>query len=136
MNALLKWGIQVAIITFAAFMINQYGWWELLYNTDTTNISFVIVGVFLLSSLSIGFISLQSTDWDHIDRFTNYVQFSSELMNTLGVIGAIAGILFALNTAVNGLDVFVGISNSLITILVGLICSTTIKLQMMLYENT
>ena len=72
MNALLKWGIQVAIITFAAFMINQYGWWELLYNTDTTNISFVIVGV----------------------------------------------------------------SNSLITILVGLICSTTIKLQMMLYENT
>ena len=72
MNAALKWWIQTAIIVFSAFMINQYGWWEFLYNADMTKISFVIIGVFLISSLSIGFISLKSTNWDHIDRLTNY----------------------------------------------------------------
>ena len=105
MNVALKWWIQTAIIVFSAFMINQYGWWEFLYNADMTKISFVIIGVFLISSLSVGFISLKSTNWDHIDRLTNYVWFGSEVMVTLGMIGTVAGFLIMLNTAFTGLDV-------------------------------
>jgi len=149
MNAALKWWIQTAIIVFSAFMINQYGWWEFLYNADMTKISFVIIGVFLISSLSIGFISLKSTNWDHIDRLTNYVWFGSEIMVTLGMIGTVAGFLIMLNTAFTGLDVndiknvqdaisdmAIGMSTALVTTLVGLVCSTIIKIQMIIYENT
>jgi hypothetical protein len=149
MNATLKWWIQTAIIVFSAFMINQYGWWEFLYNADMTKISFVIIGVFLISSLSIGFISLKSTNWDHIDRLTNYVWFGSEIMVTLGMIGTVAGFLIMLNTAFTGLDVndiknvqeaisdmAIGMSTALVTTLVGLVCSTIIKIQMIIYENT
>ena len=149
MNAALKWWIQTAIIVFSAFMINQYGWWEFLYNADMTKISFVIIGVFLISSLSIGFISLKSTNWDHIDRLTNYVWFGSEVMVTLGMIGTVAGFLIMLNTAFTDLDVnniknvqeaisnmAIGMSTALVTTLVGLVCATIIKIQMIIYENT
>jgi len=149
MNAVLKWWIQTAIIVFSGFMIHQYGWWEFLYNADMTNISFVIIVVFLISSLSIGFISLRSTNWDHIDRLTNYVWFGSEVMVTLGMIGTVAGFLIMLNTAFTGLDVndiknvqeaisdmAIGMSTALVTTLVGLVCSTIIKIQMIIYENT
>ena len=149
MNVALKWWIQTAIIVFSAFMINQYGWWEFLYNADMTKISFVIIGVFLISSLSIGFISLKSTNWDHIDRLTNYVWFGSEIMVTLGMIGTVAGFLIMLNTAFTDLDVndiknvqdaisdmAIGMSTALVTTLVGLVCSTIIKIQMIIYENT
>ena len=149
MNTALKWWIQTAIIVFSAFMVHQYGWWEFLYNADMTKISFVIIGVFLISSLSIGFISLKSTNWDHIDRLTNYVWFGSEIMVTLGMIGTVAGFLIMLNTAFTGLDVndiknvqeaisdmAIGMSTALVTTLVGLVCSTIIKIQMIIYENT
>ena len=149
MNVALKWWIQTAIIVFSAFMINQYGWWEFLYNADMTKISFVIIGVFVISSLSVGFISLKSTNWDHIDRLTNYVWFGSEVMVTLGMIGTVAGFLIMLNTAFTGLDVndiknvqeaisdmAIGMSTALVTTLVGLVCSTIIKIQMIIYENT
>jgi len=149
MNTALKWWIQTALITFASLMIHQYGWWGFLYNADMTKISFVIIGVFLISSLSIGFISLKSTNWDHIDRLTNYVWFGSEIMVTLGMIGTVAGFLIMLNTAFTGLDVndiknvqdaisdmAIGMSTALVTTLVGLVCSTIIKIQMIIYENT
>jgi|TARA_R110000782_G_scaffold106462_1_gene194720 hypothetical protein len=149
MNTALKWWIQTAIIVFSAFMVHQYGWWEFLYNADMTKISFVIIGVFLISSLSIGFISLKSTNWDHIDRLTNYVWFGSEIMVTLGMIGTVAGFLIMLNTAFTDLDVnniknvqeaisnmAIGMSTALVTTLVGLVCATIIKIQMIIYENT
>jgi len=149
MNALLKWWIQVAIIGFSFFMVNQYGWWSFLYGADVTKISFVIVGVFIISSLCIGFISLKDTQWEHIERLSNYAWFSSEAMVTLGMIGTVAGFLIMLNTAFSNLDVnnitnvqqaisdmAVGMSTALVTTLTGLICSTVIKIQLIIYENS
>ena len=148
MNAFLKWWIQVAIIVFAVVMVSNLGWWTFLYEADMTKISFVILSVFVVSSLAVGFISLQSTGWDHIERLTNYVWFSSEAMVTLGMIGTVAGFLIMLNTAFANLDVnnitnvqqaisdmSVGMSTALVTTLVGLVCSTIIKVQLVIYEN-
>jgi hypothetical protein len=148
MNAFLKWWIQVAIIVFAVVMVSNLGWWTFLYEADMTKISFVILSVFVVSSLAVGFISLQSTGWDHVERLTNYVWFSSEAMVTLGMIGTVAGFLIMLNTAFANLDVnnitnvqqaisdmSVGMSTALVTTLVGLVCSTIIKVQLVIYEN-
>lgn len=149
MNALLKWWIQVAIIAFASLMVNQYGWWSFLYAADMTKVSFVILGLFVISSLCVGFISLQNAEWDHIERLSNYAWFSSEVMVTLGMIGTVAGFLIMLNTAFSNLnvndianvqqaisDMAIGMSTALVTTLTGLICSTVIKVQLIIYENT
>ena len=148
MNAFLKWWIQIAIIVFAVVMVSDLGWWTFLYEADMTKISFVILSVFIVSSIAVGFISLQSTGWDHVERLTNYVWFSSEAMVTLGMIGTVAGFLIMLNTAFANLDVnnitnvqqaisdmSVGMSTALVTTLVGLVCSTVIKVQLVIYEN-
>lgn len=149
MNVTLKWWIQTALITFAAVMANQYGWWEFLYNADMTKISFIIIGTFVISSLAIGYIGLKNTTWDIIESISNYVWFASEVMITLGMIGTVAGFLIMLNTAFSGLDVndvrniqqsisdmAIGMSTALVTTLVGLICSTLIKVQILVYENS
>ena len=149
MNVTLKWWIQTALITFAAVMANQYGWWEFLYNADMTKISFIIIGTFVISSLAIGYIGLKNTTWDTIESISNYVWFASEAMITLGMIGTVAGFLIMLNTAFSGLDVndirnvqeaisdmAIGMSTALVTTLVGLICSTLIKVQILVYENS
>lgn len=148
MNAFLKWWIQIAIITFAAVMVSDLGWWSFLYDADMTKISFVIIAVFVLSSLSVGFISMKNTSWDHVERLTNYVWFSSEAMVTLGMIGTVAGFLLMLSTAFSNLnvtdisnvqqaisDMAIGMSTALVTTLVGLVCSTVIKIQLVIYEN-
>ena len=149
MNVTLKWWIQTALITFAAVMANQYGWWEFLYNADMTEISFIIIGTFVISSLAVGYIGLKNTTWDTIESISNYVWFASEAMITLGMIGTVAGFLIMLNTAFSGLDVndirnvqeaisdmAIGMSTALVTTLVGLICSTLIKVQILVYENS
>ena len=149
MNVTLKWWIQTALITFAAVMANQYGWWEFLYNADMTKISFIIIGTFVISSLAVGYIGLKNTTWDTIESISNYVWFASEAMITLGMIGTVAGFLIMLNTAFSGLDVndirnvqeaisdmAIGMSTALVTTLVGLICSTLIKVQILVYENS
>jgi hypothetical protein len=149
MNVTLKWWIQTALITFAAVMANQYGWWEFLYNADMTKISFIIIGTFVISSLAVGYIGLKNTTWDTIESISNYVWFASEVMITLGMIGTVAGFLIMLNTAFSGLDVndvrniqqaisdmAIGMSTALVTTLVGLICSTLIKVQILVYENS
>jgi hypothetical protein len=149
MNVTLKWWIQTALITFAAVMANQYGWWEFLYNADMTKISFIIIGTFVISSLAVGYIGLKNTTWDTIESISNYVWFASEAMITLGMIGTVAGFLIMLNTAFSGLDVndirnvqeaisdmAIGMSTALVTTLVGLVCSTLIKVQMVVYENS
>ncbi len=149
MNALLKWWIQVAIIAFASVMINQYSWWHFLYQADMTKISFVIIGVFVISSLAVGFISMQIANWDSMERISNYTWYASEAMVTLGMIGTVAGFLIMLNTAFSNLDVnnitnvqqaisdmAIGMSTALVTTLVGLICSTILKIQLIVYENS
>ena len=145
----MKWWIQTALITFAAVMANQYGWWEFLYNADMTKISFIIIGTFVISSLAVGYIGLKNTTWDTIESISNYVWFASEAMITIGMIGTVAGFLIMLNTAFSGLDVndirnvqeaisdmAIGMSTALVTTLVGLICSTLIKVQILVYENS
>jgi flagellar motor component MotA len=92
---------------------------------------------------------MKNTTWDTVEPISNYVWFASEAMITLGMIGTVAGFLIMLNTAFSGLDVndirnvqeaisdmAIGMSTALVTTLVGLVCSTLIKVQMIVYENS
>jgi len=149
MNAMLKWWIQFSLTAFAAGLMYHYDWWKMIYDADLTKISFLIIFIFVLSTLSVGWLSSRST-WELTnDKIVDYVSFAAEAMTRFGMIGTVAGFLLMLGTAFETLDVSnvknvqdsiqamaVGMSTALVTTLVGLVCSTLTQIQLVVYENS
>ena len=145
-KAFLLWWIQVVTVSFAAILIFTYGWFDELWNADQTKISFIIITIFVATSIATGFLSFRS-DTQYI-KLSNYIWFASETMVTLGLIGTVAGFLLMLSSAFDNLDVSnvenvqkvisnmaLGMSTALCTTLSGLIGSVLTKIQMVILEN-
>ena len=145
-KSFLLWWVQVVSICFASFFIYTFNWFEALYNSDQTKISFLIIIVFIIASITTGYLSYKKTI--NFEKLSNYVWFSSETMVTLGLIGTVAGFLLMLSSAFDNLDVknvenvqevitdmSLGMSTALCTTLVGLVCSVLTKIQMVILEN-
>ena len=145
-KSFLLWWVQVVSICFALFFIYTFNWFEALYNSDQTKISFLIITVFVIASITTGYLSYKKTI--NFEKLSNYVWFSSETMVTLGLIGTVAGFLLMLSSAFDNLDVknvenvqevitdmSLGMSTALCTTLVGLVCSVLTKIQMVILEN-
>ena len=81
-KAFLLWWIQVVTVSFSAILIFTYGWFEKLYDADQTKISFIIIVIFIATSIATGFLSFKS-DTEH-RTLSNYIWFASETMVTLG----------------------------------------------------
>ena len=145
-KSFLLWWVQIVSICFASFFIYTFKWFGALYDSDQTKISFLILIVFILASVTIGFLSYKKSN--NFVKLSNYVWFSSETMVTLGLIGTVAGFLLMLSSAFDNLDVknveniqevitdmSLGMSTALCTTLVGLVCSVLTKVQMIILEN-
>ena len=111
-----------------------------------TKISFIILTIFVSTSIATGFLSFRS-DTQYI-KLSNYIWFASETMVTLGLIGTVAGFLLMLSSAFDNLDVSnvenvqkvisnmaLGMSTALCTTLSGLVGSVLTKIQMVILEN-
>ena len=145
-KAFLLWWIQIVTVSFAAILIFTYGWFEKLYDSDQTKISFIILTIFIAASIATGFLSFRS---EYVyKKISNYIWFASETMVTLGLIGTVAGFLLMLSSAFDNLDVSnvenvqkvisnmaLGMSTALCTTLSGLIGSVLTKIQMVILEN-
>ena len=145
-KSFLLWWIQVVTICFAIILIYTYGWFEKLYDADQTKISFIIILIFIATSISTGFLSFKSSA--EYNKISNYIWFASETMVTLGLIGTVAGFLLMLSSAFDNLDVSnvenvqkvisnmaLGMSTALCTTLAGLVGSVLTKIQMVILEN-
>ena len=145
-KAFLLWWIQDVTVIFAAILIFTYGWFEKLYDADQTKISFIIILIFIATSISTGFLSFKSSV--EYNKISNYIWFASETMVTLGLIGTVAGFLLMLSSAFDNLDVSnvenvqkvisnmaLGMSTALCTTLAGLVGSVLTKIQMVILEN-
>tara|TARA_B100000795_G_scaffold13358_1_gene9189 strand:+ start:700 stop:1158 length:459 start_codon:yes stop_codon:yes gene_type:complete len=145
-KAFLLWWIQVVTISFAAILIFTYGWFEKLYSADQTKISFIIIFIFVASTIATGFLSFKFDNGSK--ALSNYVWFASETMVTFGLIGTVAGFLLMLSSAFDNLDVgnlenvqevissmALGMSTALCTTLAGLTGSVLTKIQMVILEN-
>ena len=145
-KAFLLWWIQIVTVSFAAILIFNYGWFEKLYDSDQTKISFIIITIFIATSIATGFLSFRSENV--YKKISNYIWFASETMVTLGLIGTVAGFLLMLSSAFDNLDVSnienvqkvisnmaLGMSTALCTTLSGLIGSVLTKIQMVILEN-
>jgi hypothetical protein len=145
-KSFLLWWIQIVTVSFAAILIFTYGWFEKLYESDQTKISFIIITIFIAASIATGFLSFRS---EYVyKKISNYIWFASETMVTLGLIGTVAGFLLMLSSAFDNLDVSnvenvqkvisnmaLGMSTALCTTLSGLIGSVLTKIQMVILEN-
>ncbi len=152
MRAFTKWWIQFVAILFTCGMMEYFNWWEFMWDSDKTKISVFILGMFTLATLAMGYLSLKGSNedmWNVADRLENYVMFAADTMITVGMVGTLVGFLLMLNTAFIDLNVndvknvqdaignmAIGMSTALVTTLVGMICSTLTRLQILVYDHS
>ena len=147
---LLKWWLIDCAVSLASFAgIAFFDFHLALYNADITKISFVIISIFVATSVWIGnatkgllYKELLATEDISVGWFI------SESLMALGMIGTVIGFLLMLGTAFGNIDVnnteslqlaltqmATGMSTALYTTLTGLVCSLLIKVQLVNYES-
>ena len=121
-----------------------------IYENDVTKLTFVIYGLFILSTGILGWVShkckLGSKKFKH-NKFTDMCWFMSDAMMTLGLIGTVAGMIFLFGMIFGNIDPSVpedlknalghmatGLSTAMYTTIVGMVCSLLTRVQLMNIE--
>lgn len=133
----------MSVTFFSFFVLYMFDMWLSLWGADKTKISFLILAIWLVSSISVLGYILKPTMFN-----LDVLWFSSESLVTLGLIGTVCGFLMMLFSAFTDIDVkstesltealtymAVGMSTALSTTLVGLITSLHLKTQLVLIET-
>ena len=145
MKALLRWWLIFCMSVLAGGVAVYFDLHVDLYEGDQTKISFLILSIFVLTSAWIGWCTNKSEyQYQNID--TGW--FIAEACLALGMIGTVTGFLLMLSGAFADIDLAntatiqtalskmaLGMSTALYTTLVGLICSLTLKIQLVNVEN-
>lgn len=147
---ILKWWLIVCAVLISSLAGMYFFDLHLsLYNADVTKISFVIITIFVSTTIWIGnatkgllYKELLKTEDVSVGWFI------SESLMALGMIGTVVGFLLMLGTAFGNIDVndteslqlaltqmATGMSTALYTTLTGLVCSLLIKVQLVNYES-
>lgn len=145
MKALLKWWLIFCLSLLAGGVAVYFNLHNDLYNADQTKLSFLILGLFVLTS---GWIGWKTKQLDNARQNMDVGWFIAEACLALGMIGTVTGFLLMLSGAFADIDLAntstiqksltqmaLGMSTALYTTLVGLICSLTLKVQLMNVEN-
>tara|TARA_S200000501_G_scaffold369422_1_gene408864 strand:- start:1826 stop:2290 length:465 start_codon:yes stop_codon:yes gene_type:complete len=147
---ILKWWLILCSVVLSAIAGAYFFNLHLhLYNADVTKISFIIISIFIATSLWIGnatkgllYKELLAT------KDLSVGWFISESLMALGMIGTVVGFLLMLGSSFGNIDVnnteslqlalsqmATGMSTALYTTLTGLVCSLLIKVQLVNYES-
>ena len=145
MKALLRWWLIFCMSVLAGGVAVYFDLHIDLYAGDQTKISFLILSIFILTSTWIGWCTKKS---EHQYQNIDTGWFVSEACLALGMIGTVTGFLLMLSGAFANIDLAntatiqtalsnmaLGMSTALYTTLVGLICSLTLKIQLINVEN-
>ena len=145
MKALLRWWLIFCLSVLAGGVAVYFGLHQDLYDGDQTKLSFLILAVFICTSVWIGRCTKIS---EHQFQNIDLGWFISEACLALGMIGTVTGFLLMLSGAFANIDLAntatiqtalsqmaLGMSTALYTTLVGLICSLTLKIQLVNVEN-
>lgn len=144
---LLKWWLIFCLTLIGFGIAHHFNMYELLYHADITKLSFVIIFIFLCTSIWIGKKTyVLETDFvEHKEIDVGW--FIAESCLALGMVGTVTGFLYMLGTAFENIDIddartlqnalssmAKGMSTALYTTLTGLIASLIIKVQLVNYE--
>ena len=147
MTALLKWWLIFCLSSLGLAISVWFDFHNILYEADVTKLSFLILGIFIISSVWIGNKTYKVQKEEDYDQETDVGWFIAEACLALGMIGTVTGFLFMLGMAFQDIDVSdtislqnalmlmaKGMSTALYTTLIGLISSLIIKIQLVNIE--
>jgi hypothetical protein len=152
----LEWLWFFCTVVLAGAVLGTFNVFEILWQADQTKITFLILALFTGITILCGresyLLSKSITNNETISKETQNRYdtgwFSSEICLTLGLIGTVSGFILMLSGAFSDLNLAdpssvqkslsnmsLGMSTALYTTLVGLICSLTLKIQLVNVEN-
>ena len=147
MKSLLKWWLIFCLTLLGLCACVYFNIHKDLYAADVTRLSFLIISIFICSSVWIGTKTYKIGIHQDYNQKSDVGWFISESCLALGMVGTVTGFLIMLGTAFANVDVTnaatlqqalsdmaTGMSTALWTTLVGLVCSLIIKVQLVNLE--
>ena len=147
MKSLLKWWLIFCITLLGLCTCVYFNIHKDLYAADVTRLSFLIISIFICTSVWIGSKTYKVGIHQDYDQKSDVGWFISESCLALGMVGTVTGFLIMLGTAFENVDVTnaatlqqalsdmaTGMSTALWTTLVGLVSSLIIKVQLVNFE--
>ena len=144
---LLKWWLIFCLILLGIGISYHFNLHSLLYYADVTKLSFIIITIFIFTSVWIGRKTFDLEKTSVTDDNINVGWFIAETCLALGMVGTVTGFLYMLGTAFENIDITdattlqdalasmaKGMSTALYTTLTGLIASLIIKVHLVNYE--
>ena len=144
---LLKWWLIFCLTLLGFGTLYHFIMHSQLYYADVTKLSFLIIIIFVFTSVWIGRKTYDLESTSVIDDKIDVGWFIAESCLALGMVGTVTGFLYMLGTAFENIDITdattlqdalasmaKGMSTALYTTLTGLIASLIIKVQLVNYE--
>jgi len=144
---LLKWWLIFCLTILGFGTLYHFNVHSLLYYADVTKLSFLIIVIFMFTSIWIGRKTYDLDTTSVVDDTIDVGWFVAESCLALGMVGTVTGFLYMLGTAFENIDITNattlqdalasmarGMSTALYTTLTGLIASLVIKIQLVNYE--
>ena len=144
---LLKWWLIFCLILIGFGTSFHFNLHSQLYSADVTKLSFLIIIIFVFTSVWIGRKTYNLETNSVIDDKIDVGWFIAETCLALGMVGTVTGFLYMLGSAFENIDISntqtlqdalasmaKGMSTALYTTLIGLISSIIIKIQLVNYE--
>jgi hypothetical protein len=144
---LLKWWLIFCLTILGFGTLYYFNVHSLLYYADVTKLSFLIIIIFMFTSIWIGRKTYDLDTTSVVDDTIDVGWFVAESCLALGMVGTVTGFLYMLGTAFENIDITNaatlqdalasmarGMSTALYTTLTGLIASLIIKIQLVNYE--
>lgn len=137
------WFVFNAGILSLAFGQYQFDLLGLLYEADSTYLTFLILAIAVSTSTALGFVGKKARESDN-----NMFWFLSDAVLSIGMVGTLFGFLLVLGSTFTEIDtsstesmttaigvLAAGMSTALTTSLVGLVSSLWLKLQLVILEG-
>lgn len=146
-KSFLIWWLLFILQSFSLYISYYFGAIEAIWLSDQTKLSFIILILWGVTSLLIGFWHIYFNKFS-ITRLIKIGWFLSEVCLAIGMIGTVAGFLLMLGGAFADIDIndvstlqsalstmALGMSTALYTTLIGLISSIFLKSQLVNLEH-
>ena len=146
-GAKLRWWLIVCLQLLTISIAVFFGFHEILWESDQTKISFLIISLWAATTAAIGWWHFYK-DSTSIHSSAKIGWFLAETSLALGMLGTVTGFLLMLGTAFTSIDVSdvntlqaalsgmaSGMATALYTTLVGIVISIFIKVQLVNLEN-
>jgi hypothetical protein len=148
METRLRWWTMFCSSIVMLFLSWYFGFLATLYVTDITHISWLIIGLYFIFSMRIGW-RIHRFDMKHDKQASSRPEwYMSEMLLSLGMVGTVIGFIYMLSTMFVDINVedissvqyalgrmASGMGTALWTTLTGLLCSILLKLQLVYMDE-